>query len=240
MAIIIGSARIDENGRAHGGKAGDQTGKEVSTQNYYYHTGGWRVFRPKSASDAKQIARAMKASCSNSHIGYDQYERNTLYNEASKYNFDPARVTKNVETDCSALIRVCCAYAGIMLGDFNTESEANVLLKSGKFTEITFTQATGKGLCTGDILVTKKKGHTAAVTSGAARTSTSTGAKKTTLTVTTNSSPLNLRLKPDTDSKVLTKIPKGTKITSFKKYNGSWYKVTYKGHTGYASAKFLS
>ena len=35
MAVLIGSARIDENGRAHGGKAGDQNGKEVSTQNWY-------------------------------------------------------------------------------------------------------------------------------------------------------------------------------------------------------------
>ena len=28
MAVLIGSARIDENGRIKGGKAGDQTGKE--------------------------------------------------------------------------------------------------------------------------------------------------------------------------------------------------------------------
>ena len=35
MAVKVGSARIDENGKAHGGKAGDQTGKEVSTQNWY-------------------------------------------------------------------------------------------------------------------------------------------------------------------------------------------------------------
>lgn len=30
MSVKIGSARIDENGRARGGKAGDQTGKEVA------------------------------------------------------------------------------------------------------------------------------------------------------------------------------------------------------------------
>ncbi len=28
--VYIGSARIDERGRARGGKAGDQTGREVS------------------------------------------------------------------------------------------------------------------------------------------------------------------------------------------------------------------
>ena len=39
MAVLLGSARIDENGRAHGGKAGDQgapTGRgETNTRGYY-------------------------------------------------------------------------------------------------------------------------------------------------------------------------------------------------------------
>lgn len=37
MTLIIGSARIDENGNLKNGKAGDQTGKEVCTQSYYMH-----------------------------------------------------------------------------------------------------------------------------------------------------------------------------------------------------------
>ena len=46
--VMIGSARIDENGNAHGGKAGDQkNGKEVSAQEWYKHSKGWRVFRAK-------------------------------------------------------------------------------------------------------------------------------------------------------------------------------------------------
>ena len=55
MAVKIGSARIDENGKAHGGQAGDQTGKEVSTQNWYLHSKGWRVFRAKNPSVAEKI-----------------------------------------------------------------------------------------------------------------------------------------------------------------------------------------
>ena len=38
MAIKIGPARIDENGKANGGAAGDRTGKEASTQNGYLHS----------------------------------------------------------------------------------------------------------------------------------------------------------------------------------------------------------
>ena len=45
MAVKIGHASIDENGRAQGGKAGDQTGKEVCTRNWYKHSKGWRVLR---------------------------------------------------------------------------------------------------------------------------------------------------------------------------------------------------
>ena len=38
MAVLIGSARSDERGKATGGKAGDQkNGKEVSTQDWYRH-----------------------------------------------------------------------------------------------------------------------------------------------------------------------------------------------------------
>ena len=74
MAVIIGSARIDENGRAHGGKAGDQTGKEVSTQSWYKHSKGWVVLRAKDPKKAAKIAQAMRAACDNANIGYDQYQ----------------------------------------------------------------------------------------------------------------------------------------------------------------------
>ena len=81
MAVIIGSARIDENGKAHGGKAGDQTGKEVSTQNWYKHSKGWVVLRAKDPKKAAKIAQAMRAACDNPNIGYDQYQNQTLWDE---------------------------------------------------------------------------------------------------------------------------------------------------------------
>ena len=77
MSVKIGSARIDENGKARGGKAGDQTGKELSTQSWYKHSKGWRVFRAKSAEVAEKIAQDMQWACDNKHIGYDQGQRLT-------------------------------------------------------------------------------------------------------------------------------------------------------------------
>ena len=65
MAVKVGSARSDENKSAHGGKAGDQTGREVSTQNWYLHSKGWRVFRAKDPAKAEKIAQDMQWACDN-------------------------------------------------------------------------------------------------------------------------------------------------------------------------------
>lgn len=173
MAVIVGSARIDENGKAYGGKAGDQTGKEVSTQNWYLHSKGWRVYRAKNAGVAEKIAQCMERACRNSRIGYDQYQRNTLYKEAEPFGFDVARVTKSCETDCSALVRVCCAYSGItgLPADFRTGNMPGYLKKTGAFTELTGSKYQSQSiyLGRGDILVTKTSGHTVVVLTNGSR-----------------------------------------------------------------------
>lgn len=173
MAVKIGSARIDENGKAHGGKAGDQTGKEVSTQNWYLNSKGWRVYRAKNPAVAEKIAQCMERACANSAIGYDQYQRNTLYKEAEKFGFDTAKVTTPVETDCSALVRVCCAFAGIVVlpEGFRTGNMPTNLSKTGAFTELTGSkyQEQPTYLGRGDILVTKTSGHTVVVLSNGSK-----------------------------------------------------------------------
>ena len=165
--VMIGSARIDENGNATRGKAGDQTGKEVATQEWYLHSKGWYVIRAKSSKVAEDIATAMEHACKNNNIGYDQNERFTAY-DWCKYNncgnYDPALITTKVETDCSALVRLCLAYAGIFVGDFCTTDEYDVIMNTGRF--INVTNPAGRNpdyLRRGDILVTKVKGHTVVV-----------------------------------------------------------------------------
>ena len=165
MAVKIGSARIDENGHATGGKAGDQTGKEVSTQAWYKHSKGWRVFRAKDPDVAAKIAQDMEWACANKNIGYDQNQRLTLYNVAKPLGFNCKKVDTPCETDCSALVRVCCAYAGVTLPNFRTTTEASALLNSGAFEEMKGKKYTDSSdyLRRGDILVTKTQGHTVVV-----------------------------------------------------------------------------
>ena len=165
MAVKVGSARIDENGKAHGGKAGDQTGRELSTQNWYLHAKGWRVFRAKNPAVAEKIAQDMQWACDNPKIGYDQYQRDTLFNVAKAVGFNCRQVDTACETDCSALVRVCVNYAGVPVGNFRTPDEAAKLLATGAFIELTGSKYLGQStyLGRGDILVTKTQGHTVVV-----------------------------------------------------------------------------
>lgn len=165
MAVRVGSARHDENGKLKGGKPGDQTGVEVSTQDWYLHRKGWVVIRPKDPKVRAMIARDMEWACENPAIGYDQSQNYTLYNEAKKYGFNCSMVKTPCETDCSRLVRVCLAYAGIHVPTFYTGNEVEVLRKTGKFDILTSDKYTESSdyLLRGDILCTKVTGHTVIV-----------------------------------------------------------------------------
>ena len=163
--VYIGNAVGDEHGKGKGGEAGNQTGKELRIQPWYKNSKGWRVFRPKSAEVAQKLVYDMKAACENKYIGYDQSQRNTLYNVSKPFGFDCAEVAVPCECDCSSLVRVCILYSGIKVNDFNTASEPTRLLATGEFDEMVgeeYTDSPNK-LSAGMILCTKVKGHTAIV-----------------------------------------------------------------------------
>lgn len=169
MGVIIGSARIDERGRAAGGAAGDQGQRstpdysgEVSMQNFYVHSLGWYIIRAKVANYALQIAASMITACNNPNIGYDQNKRIGVVNNGTGSKVKTA-------CDCSSLVRTCVREAtGKDPGNFTTANEASMLMATGLFDKLDY--KSGVTLYTGDILVTKSKGHTVIVTAGAART----------------------------------------------------------------------
>lgn len=162
MSVKIGSARQDERGKYSGGVAGDQTGVEVSFQNWYLHKKGWILLRANDPEVRARLAYAMKAACSNNKIGYDQSNRSGLYNAVKNLGWDPAKCLVATETDCSALTRVCICYAlKKSIPDFNTSSLVTVVMNTGAFTKLTDSKYTTSSnyLLPGDILVTKIKGH---------------------------------------------------------------------------------
>lgn len=177
MGVIIGSARISENGtNGWDGKAlaGDQRQKderedfsgEVSMQSYYNYSGGWYCLRCKDVLKRERIAQAMKEACINKCIGYDQSQRLTLLDAARVVNFNIKSIKRDVETDCSALVRVCLLAAGCKdPGNFRTADEVDRIKSTGEFDLITSVKE--NMLETGDILVSKKTpGHTVIVVRG--------------------------------------------------------------------------
>lgn len=166
MSVRMGHASIDENGKISGGAAGDQTGKEVCIRDYYLHKKGWICLRAKDSGVAERIAKCMEDACANPCVGYDQGQRNTLFDTVwdSGFKCDTSSLKVKVECDCSSLVRVCLGYAGIDVYNFNTASEKSVIMATGMFTEISVNDD-GSTLKRGDILVTKTKGHTAVVVS---------------------------------------------------------------------------
>lgn len=167
MGIIIGSARCDEYGNISGRK-GDQTGREVAQEEYYLHRLGWNVLRCKDPNKALMMAYCMASMCNNNNFGYSQPDRYSGLYESKKVGYDTAKVANPCNVDCTSGVRICVSYAGYEVGDFYTVTEYDTIMATGGFEDVTDSvdPATGEGLFTGDILVTKGKGHTAIVTEG--------------------------------------------------------------------------
>lgn len=176
MAVLLASASIDEHGRASGGQAGDQTGREVYTPNWYAST--WdQVIRAKSATVAEKIAHFAEQICANNHVGYNQARRNTLRACARAVGWDGSKIAVDCDTDCSAFATVCVEAAGVNVNACYTSGNAPTtwaiatqLKKTGQFDILTGTKylSSDAYLQRGDIL-NRTTGHVVIVlTNGSA------------------------------------------------------------------------
>ena len=170
MSVYIAHASLNENKKTSGGKAGDQTGKEVCIRIWYNKP--WQyVIRFKDRNMANRFADDMEWAANNNYIGYDQNLRNTLLAKARKYNYDVSKVKEPCECDCSSLVAVACMYAGIpesaltLSGNCAHTRNLRAMLKAtGEvdiFSSALYTTKTDK-LRRGDILL-KEGSHVAGV-----------------------------------------------------------------------------
>lgn len=163
MATVrFGSARSSYGNTAPGDQNG---GREVSIQNWYKHEKGWYVYRAKDPAQRERIAQAMERACANDAIGYSQPTRDSLWNDVKSRGYDPAKTTKKVNCDCSSLVRLCCAFAGIVVENFITSNLGGRLMGTGKFEKFTSRKycESPDHLRRGDILCTRTKGHTGVI-----------------------------------------------------------------------------
>lgn len=118
MSVKIGHASIAENGGVYG-TAGDQTGREVCTRDWY--NGGWSFLAiHPDAAVRERHAKAVEAACANEKIGYSWDGRNTLYQQARTVGMDLSKIKTPCNCDCSSL-QNCAAVAsgapGVSYGD---------------------------------------------------------------------------------------------------------------------------
>lgn len=170
MSVIIGHASIDENKKIKNGQAGDQTGKEVCTREWYNKN--WDVvLRCDIPELVEKMAIACERGCANNNIGYDQNQRNSLRVQAYKNNFNLSKISAPCETDCSAFMTVCAECAGVAIPYNNgnaptTRTMRKAFLSTGLFHALTESKYRNSSdyLKRGDILV-KEGSHTVMVLS---------------------------------------------------------------------------
>lgn len=259
MTVKIGHAHSDENGRASGGIAGDQSSREVIVQDWYLRSSGWTiVFRAKDNKTAEKVAKAMEQACANNNIGYDQGQRTTLYAKAKELKWDLSKIKDKCECDCSSLVAVCINAAGISVNkNMYTGSQKILLEATGKFSVLTDKKYLTKSehLKRGDILL--GPGHTAIVLSDGL--SASNNIEKITTdsaksfknsfagTYKVAASKLNIRFGAGTLKNVIVVIPKDTEVRCYGYYtktlgtNWLYVQFTYNNveYTGFASSKYL-
>ena len=182
MSYYIVHSSIDENRKARGGNAGDQTGREVCTRTWYSKPWGM-VLRYHDATIASK-ARDIAIKLANSNlVGYDQNERNSLYKQLERNGWDVDKYIRSgakTECDCSSFVYACycCVLAELRgLANAPTTSTANSFYSSHDFevfTSSAYTASANK-LIEGDLL-NKAGSHIVmfAGTSAGASTSVST------------------------------------------------------------------
>lgn len=172
--VKISNSGSDERGNYKGGAAGDNTGKEWQIRDWYNRPWNCVLRHPDPAVRACLADLATKAA-NNNRIGYDQYQRQTYWNELQKVNYDPSKITVACEADCSAgvianikaagyilnrpeLQNISCTYTGNMRAGLQAAGFA-CLTDSKYLTSSAY-------LVAGDVLLNDKHHTATAVTNG--------------------------------------------------------------------------
>lgn len=173
--VKISNSGSDENGKYKGGKAGDQTGKEWRIRDWYNYPWNCVLRHPLAEVRACLATMAVKAA-ENDNIGYDQLQRDDYGIELAKNDYDPSKIKKPVESDCSkgvidntkgtghtlgipALQNIKATYTGNMRAAYKTAG-FYVLTESKYLTSSDY-------LLAGDILLNDKHHTCTVITNGA-------------------------------------------------------------------------
>lgn len=256
--VQISTCGGDENGKARGGKAGDQTGREWYIRSWY--SSPWDcVLRHPDVAVRNEIASLSVKSANNDHIGYDQNERTTFWNCLKQVGYDPAKITTNCETDCSAGVCAITKAVGYRMGltllqnisqDGWTGVMKEMFRKAG-FEVLTAKKylSSSKYLVNGDILLNEKTHTCIALVSedGGKEEPVQYYAEKFDKAVAgkyrVTASALNVRAGSGTNTPILALAYKGSRVMCYGYYSdksdGRWLYVQFDGHTGFVRGDYV-
>ena len=167
---MISNSGHDENNRYNSGKAGDQTGGEWAIISWYSRP--WNVvMRHPKKEVAEMISALSIEAAKNDNIGYDQWQRQTYWNELKKVGYLPKNIKTPCEADCSSGVLANVKATGFLLDDEklkNVSENGYTATMKGILLQAGFKQLTEKKylinddfLLPGDILL--YEGHHTAV-----------------------------------------------------------------------------
>ena len=131
MAVKIGHASIDENGKIQGRTPGDQTGKEICTRTFY-NMGANVYLEPLDDGLADAAASNMEQICADPDFGYSQPNRWKGYNDIVDNGGKIAGA--GGDFDCSSLGLSCYILAGLQIAASGyTGNMRKILEGTGKF-----------------------------------------------------------------------------------------------------------
>ena len=158
MPYLVSNCGKDENGGWHGGRAGDQTGKEYYIRTWYDYS-QTQTARHPDQTVRETIARLARDAAENDCIGYDQDQRTTFWEQLRQVGYEPSKIRVRCEADCSSSTAAIVKAAGHLLGDKKlqgvsewmwTGNEREQLQRAG-FTIITVNVLRPSTLMAGDI-----------------------------------------------------------------------------------------
>lgn len=246
----ISNSGSDENGRYANGAAGDQTGNEWNIRSWYNRPWDCVLRYEKDSRVGMKLAELGCAAALNNKIGYDQYQRDTYWNQLKANGYDPSKITVACESDCSAGVIANTKAVGHILGipalqqltATYTGNMKNAYRNAG-FTVLTGSKyTTGTSyLLPGDILLNEAH-HTATnITKGSQATLTITPTKENTSYVgrgigtAISKVEMNIRTTSSTSGSIVGVIPPGTKVEVLAIESNKWYKIVWPGcEAGYA------
>lgn len=241
MAIQIGHAVMDENGKTVGLTPGDQTGKEIALATWYAKNKSGRVWQYylecTDSGMAERAAWYMEQICANNAFGYSQ---------GPTQRWDGYRSIKrngNVvsgacgDFDCSSLVISCYIFAGLNLQpDGYTGNLRAKLLATGKFKSYSDSAHLGSDrlakrggvyLRNGHVLMAQEDG------SGAVNAETASGLTVVgRIVVDEIKQWCNVRSGPGKEYTILGKAKKDDVFAIYGVVEG-WYQIDFNGSVGY-------